>query len=102
MLGGALVLLLAARAALGPRPRRLGVRMWTVAAMVAMSLVGALFLAPRIDAIRSSTSGAVTHLPDGDGRKAEFGRLHGASSILMLLTLAAGAGLMWVEMKDTQ
>lgn len=101
MLGGVLVLLLGVRAALGPRPRRLAVRIWTVAAMVGMSLTGALFLAPRIDEVRNSTPGLVKNLPDGDGRKAEFGRLHGASTILMLLTLAAGAGLLWFEMKDT-
>lgn len=101
MLGGALVLLLSVRALLGPRPRRLAVRIWTVAAMVGMTLAGALVLAPRIDAIRSSTPGLVKNLPDGDARKTEFGRLHGASTIFMLLTLAAGAGLLWFEMKDT-
>jgi tellurite resistance protein TehA-like permease len=100
MLGGALILLLIVRAALGPRPRRLAVRIWTVAAMVGMSLAGALYLAPRIDAIRSATPGLVKQLPDGDESKAEFGRLHGTSTILMLLTLAAGAGLLWLEMKD--
>ena len=101
MLGSALVALLVLRAALGPRPRRLSIRIWAVAAMIAMNLVGALVLAPRIEAIRSSTPGIVRDLPDGDGRKAEFGRLHGASTIMMLLTLAAGASLLWFEIKDT-
>ena len=39
-------------------------------------------------------------LPDGDASKTEFGRLHGASTTLMMLTLVAGAGLVWMEMKD--
>jgi len=101
ILGGLLVLLLAIRAALGPRPRRLGARLWAVAAMLAMSLVSALVLAPRIDDTRSATSGPVSRLPDGDARKVEFGRLHGMSNVLMFLTLTVGAGLMWAEIKDT-
>ena len=33
-------------------------------------------------------------------RRIEFGRLHGASTALMVITLVAGAGLIWVEMRD--
>lgn len=101
ILGGVLVLLLGARALLGPRPRRLGVRLWTLVVMLAMSLTSAFVLAPRIDEIRAETNGAVSALPDGDPRKTEFGRLHGAANVLMLVTLVAGLGLMWAEMKDT-
>lgn len=99
-LGVLLLLLLGARAALGPRPRRLAVRLWTVTAMLAMSLGTGLVLAPRIDAIRERTPGTVAALPDTDPAKIEFGRLHGLSNALMLLTLTAGVGLFWVEMKD--
>jgi hypothetical protein len=99
-LGGLLVLLLAVRAALGPRPRRLGVRLWTVVAMLAMSLTSAFVLAPRIDAIRTETNGALSALPDGDTRKTEFGRLHAAANVMMLATIVAGVGLMWTEMRD--
>ena len=62
--------------------------------------VGGLVIAPRIEAIRSAVNGPVAGLPDGDARKTEFGRLHGLSSALMLVTLLAGVGLMWTEMKD--
>jgi hypothetical protein len=99
-LGAVLLLLLGARAALGPRPRRLAVRLWTVTAMLAMSLGTGLVLAPRIDAIRERTPGTVASLPDTDPAKIEFGRLHGLSNALMLVTLVAGIGLFWVEMKD--
>jgi hypothetical protein len=99
-LGVVLLLLLGARAALGPRPRRLAVRLWTVTAMLAMSLGTGLVLAPRIDAIRDRTPGTVASLPDTDPSKIEFGRLHGLSNALMLVTLVAGVGLFWVEMKD--
>jgi len=88
------------RAALGPRPRRFALRMWTVAAMLTASLATVFFITPRIDAIRRHVPGAVAGLPDTDQRKIDFGRLHGLSSVLMVLTVLAGAGLMWVEMKD--
>jgi Domain of unknown function (DUF4149) len=101
MLGGVLIILLGIRAALGPRPRRLGVRLWTVAAMLAMSLTSALVLSPRIEAIRHDAGGSVRSLPDGDTRKASFGRLHGASTGLFVLTLIAGIGLFWIEMRDS-
>jgi hypothetical protein len=100
ILGALLVGLLGLRAVLGPRPRRFGLRTWTAAAMLAMSLVAGLWIAPRIDRLRASTSGPITNLPDGDASKIEFGRLHGASTALLMLTLIAGAGLVWMEMKD--
>ena len=101
ILGGVLILLLGARALLGPRPRRLGWRLWTVMAMIALGLVTSLVIAPRIDRIRESVSGAVADLPDSDPRKSEFGRLHGLSNVLMLVTLVGGVGLMWIETTDT-
>lgn len=100
VLGGLLLGLLGARAALGPRPRRLGLRMWTAATMLAMSLIAGLWIAPRIDALRAATPGPIASLPDGDASKAEFSRLHGTSTALMIATLVAGAGLVWMEMKD--
>jgi hypothetical protein len=72
-MGGLLLALYGLRAALGPRPRRLALRMWTTIAMLAMSLVTALVIAPRIDAIRQSTKGAVAALPDGDPARASSG-----------------------------
>jgi hypothetical protein len=72
----------------------------TVVVMVAISAAGAFLIAPRIDEIRREAAGPVAGLPDTDPRKAEFGRLHGASNVLMLVTLAAGLGLTWMETKD--
>jgi tellurite resistance protein TehA-like permease len=100
-LGFVVLASLAARAALGPRPRRFAARMWTTLAMLAVSAGLALYVAPRIDAIRESVPGPVASLAEDDTRRTEFGRLHGLSNGLMLVTVLAGLGLMWVEMKDT-
>jgi hypothetical protein len=99
--GTLLLVLLILRAVLGPRPRPFAARVVMVVLMLGISLVSGLVIAPRIDAIRTATDGAVAALPDDDARKQEFGRLHGWSNGLMGLTLLAGAWLIWTEMKDT-
>lgn len=100
-LGAALIVLLFARSLLGPRPRRLSWRAWTIAAMLGMSAATVFAISPRIDRIRQETTGTIAALPDSDPRKAEFGRLHGLSSVLMIVTLVAGAGLIWIESADS-
>lgn len=100
-IGGLLLAVLGVRAALGPRPRRLGLRMWTIAGMLAMSAVTVFVLTPRIDHLRESTPGTIASLPDGDPRKVTFGRLHGLSTGLMVVTLIAGLGLILAETRDT-
>jgi hypothetical protein len=99
-LGGALMALLGIRAALGPRPRRLAVRLWTTALMVGLSVTATLVIAPRIEAIREAAPGGIATLPDDDPRRIEFGRLHGASTGVMIVTLVAGLGLLWAEARD--
>jgi hypothetical protein len=99
-LGAAVVASLGIRAALGPRPRRLAIRLWVAALMISASVAVVIVIAPRIDRIRTSVTGPVANLPDTDARRVEFGRLHGLSNALMVLTLAGGLGLLWAEMKD--
>lgn len=99
-LGGGLLVLFLVRRLLGPRPRYLSVRMGVVVLMLALGAVSAYYISPRIDQIRSETSGSIASLTDGDPRKAEFGRLHGLSNILMLCTLGAGISLLWAELND--
>jgi hypothetical protein len=100
ILGGVLLGVLGLRAALGPRPRRLGIRMWSTGAMLAASLTVGLWIAPRIEAIRASSNGPIANLPAADPTRVEFGRLHSASTVLMVVTLLIGTGLIWMEMKD--
>ena len=77
-LGGILLLSLGARAALGPRPRRLAVRIWTVVLMILLS-VAAEFVA---------------------ARRSEFPHWHELSTGLVGVTLLAGLGLLWAESHD--
>lgn len=97
---GIAVTSLALRAAIGPRPRRLAIRLWTIGAMVAASLVTRFVIGPAIDDIRERTAGPVAALAAADPTRVLFGRLHGASTALMLLTVAGGLGLIWAEVKD--
>jgi len=101
ILGALLIGLLITRALLGPRPRKLGLRVLAVGVMISLSLVTARAITPRIDRIRRETTGSVAALPDSDARKSEFGRLHALSNIFMLVTLAGGVGLLWAESHDT-
>ena len=101
ILGAVLIGLLIARALLGPRPRKLGLRILVVAVMISLGAATAFAITPRIDAIRTETNGSIAGLPDSDSRKAEFGRLHALSSIFLLITLAGGVGLLWAESHDT-
>ncbi|HEX2780228.1 MAG TPA: DUF4149 domain-containing protein [Gemmatimonadaceae bacterium] len=66
----------------------------TVAGLVTAISCGAaqLVVAPRIERVRASIPGTVEELPRGDARRAEFGRLHGAS-VLWLGVGTIGAAL---------
>ncbi len=99
-LGGIVIVSLVIRAALGPRPRRFGIRTWGATVMVAASLVTVFVVTPRIDAIRASVTGPVASLPADDGRRTNFGRLHGLSTGLMAATMLMGIGLLWMETRD--
>jgi hypothetical protein len=101
ILGGILLVLLIVRAVLGPRPRPFALRIAAVTTMLAASLAAGLVVAPRIEAIRRETTGAVAALAESDARRVAFGRLHGLSNGLMGLTLLVGVWLLWAEMHDT-
>ena len=100
LLGLVILASLGARAAIGPRPRRFGLRMWVVAGMLAASVASVFLIAPRIEAVRADTGGSVRALPSSDPRRVSFGRLHGLSTALMGVTILAGLGLIWTEMRD--
>jgi hypothetical protein len=98
--GGALLVLIGIRAALGPPPRHFKIQMMVVAAMLALSAYSALVISPSIDEIRRTAAGTIQSLPDGDPAKVRFGRLHGLSNVMMLVTLVAGVWLFRIESSD--
>jgi hypothetical protein len=99
-LGAGLIAVLAMRALLGPRPRRLGLQLGLVALMLTASVYTGFVIAPRIDTLRSGSATTMASLPEADPRKREFGRLHGLSNGLMALTLVAGLALFWIEARE--
>lgn len=98
---GVLLAMLALRTALGPRPRRLRVRVWTVVAMLAISLTTSFAIIPRIDRLRAAAHGPVASLSPDDPIRVDFNRLHGLSNGLTLVAIAAGLLVLWVEAEDT-
>ena len=99
-LGGAAIALLGLRAIIGPRPRRLAIRIWTVAAMLALTVGAGWFITPRVAAIRDAAGGRVTALAESDPRRGEFNRLHGLSTAVMIVTILAATGLLYAEVRD--
>ena len=100
MAGALQFALVAARAALGPRPRRFQLQMLILVVMLSASSYSALVIAPRIDAIRTSTQTTMASLPDDSAVKREFGRLHGMSNGLLALAFAGALVLFWFDSKE--
>lgn len=98
--GGLQLVLLGARAALGPRPRRFKLQLIVLLSMLAATSYSSLVIAPKIDSIRSSTSITIAALPDDNPVKREFGQLHGLSTGLMALAFAGALVLFWFDSKE--
>jgi hypothetical protein len=88
------------RAAIGPRPRHFKLRLWSVIGLLVISGATAFVVAPRIDRIRTSVASPIAGLPETDSRRVAFGRLHGLSNALMVVTVLVGLGLFWAETTD--
>jgi hypothetical protein len=97
--GGALLLTLVVRAVLGPRPRRLALRIVLLVLMIAATAYAALLVMPRIDALQHTIGRAPSSLPETDVRRVEFGRLHALSTGLQLVPILGGLSLMYWELK---
>jgi hypothetical protein len=93
----AMILALLLMRVLGPRPLRFGVRLAIVSAMAAVTLYSGLFLTGRIQRLQREIGGPVAALPEHDPRRATFGRLHGLSTLLMMVTAAGGLALLYWE-----
>lgn len=98
--GAVLILSLTVRAVLGPRPRRFAVRMAIAGAMIAAAVWSGFGVTPQIARAQSEIGGLPSSVPEGDARRAAFGRLHRLSTTLALVPLAGGLVLLFWELKD--
>ena len=94
------LLTLAVRGVLGPRPRRFAYRVAGLLLMSAATVYAGAVLAPRITAMQRSIGVAPSSLAETDPRRIEFGRLHGMSVSLQLIPLLGGLALLFWELKD--
>lgn len=72
------------------RPSR--ARMALLGGMLALALVSASVVSPRMAALRQQAGDRISELPAGHPTRAAFGKLHGVSSLLMLGQLLLGLG----------
>jgi hypothetical protein len=84
-------------AALGGRPAALPARLAIGSVMLALAIVSGTVVSRRIEGPQRAIGGPVSSLPVADVRRAEFGRLHGLSSGLMLINMAGGLLLLYWE-----
>ena len=94
------LLSLAVRGVLGPRPRRFAFRVGGLLLMIAATVYAGVVVAPRIAAMQQSIGTAPSALAESDPRRIEFGRLHGTSVSLQLVPLLGGLALLFWELKD--
>jgi hypothetical protein len=100
---GALILIaLFVRAVLGPRPRRFAVRAAIAALMLGAALYSGMVLSGNIARVQREIGEGVaaSSLPEGDPRRAAFGRLHAQSTLLQIVPLAGGLILLFFEIGD--
>jgi hypothetical protein len=97
---GVILASLAARAVLGPRPRRFAVRAAIAVLMLAATLWTGFMVAPQIERTQRQIGGLPSSLPENDARRIEFARLHRLATGLGLVPLAGGLTLLFWELKD--
>jgi hypothetical protein len=98
--GAALVGVLTLRAVLGPRPRWFAARAALAVAMLGSSAYSGFVVSPRIENTRKEIGVSPSSLPEGDARRAAFGRLHAQSSLLQLVPIVGGLVLIVLELRD--
>jgi hypothetical protein len=100
--GCGLVLLgtLLMRGVLGPRPVMFAARLTVVLAMLAASAYAGFVVAANIARLQAEIGVAPSSLPEGDPRRAAFGRLHARATGLELVPILGGLLLLFRELKD--
>ena len=77
------------------------VRVIAGAVMIAMCLAAQLVVAPRIERVRIDAGRPIDELAVGDPRRAAFGRLHGASVLLLGVAGVAAAAALVLTLRGT-
>jgi len=98
--GTVLIVSLLARGVLGPRPHRFALRLGIGVVMLGASAYSGLVVSRHISAAQSRIGIAPSSLPEGDARRAAFGRLHATSAGLQIVPLLGGLLLLFSELKD--
>ena len=98
--GGLLLGTLVLRRILGPAPRRFAWRAGLATVMLGAAVYSGIVVSGRIGQLQREIGVAPSSLPEGDARRAEFGRLHGLSTALQLVPVLGGLMLMYWEIKD--
>ena len=98
--GGLLLACLAGMAMLGPRPVGFGVRVGIVVVMLVLSLYSGLVVSRQLERLQLDIDGPVSALALDDPRRGRFGRLHGVSMALMMLTAMGGLALLYWEARS--
>ena len=98
--GAVILVSLAVRAVLGPRPRHLALAAVTTSVMLAAAVYSGVVLSGRIERQRQEIGTAPSSLPDGDPRRVEFGRLHAQSIMWQLVPLLGGVVLLFRELTE--
>ena len=97
---GVVLLSLAVRGVLGPRPRRFGMRVAGLFLMIAAAVYAGAVVAPQIVRAQQTIGVAPSTLDPTDPRRIEFGRLHARSVSVQLIPLLGGLALLFFELKD--
>jgi uncharacterized membrane protein len=95
--GGLMLVTLAGMALLGPRPRAFAIRVFIVAAMLAVAIYSGQFVLAMLDQIQQEAGRLPSQLPDGDPRRLRFDALHLLSTRLMMLNVFGGLALLYWE-----
>ena len=99
--GFVIIAALLGRAVMGPRPTRLATRTAIAAGMLVAAAYSGMVVSAQIEDARAAIGGSPSSLPDGDPRRAAFGRLHATSTALQLVPIIGGLALLFFEMKDS-
>jgi len=97
---GVVLLSLAVRGVLGPRPRRFAIRVAGLFLMIGAAVYAGAVVGPQIVRVQQTIGVSPSTLDPTDPRRIEFGRLHARSVSVQLIPLLGGLALLFFELKD--